>query len=202
MLMRGLSDEWHCEIKSDRENMGKLYEDITPELTSWIESQSMFFVGTAPLSAKGHVNCSPKGMDTLRILSSGRVAYLDLTGSGAETMAHLKENGRIVFMFCAFTGAPKIVRLHGRGRVVMSNSPEWHGLLAKFPDFPGVRSVVIADISRVSDSCGYAVPKFELVAPRDGLERWANAKTSEELTVYRRKKNARSIDNLAGWEGD
>jgi Pyridoxamine 5'-phosphate oxidase len=182
--------------------MGKLYEHITPELKSWLEGQKMFFVGTAPLSAQGHINCSPKGMDTFRILSSSRVAYLDLTGSGAETMAHLRENGRIVFMFCAFTGPPQIVRLHGQGKVHNSTSPDWNSLRPQFPDYPGVRSVISAEVTRVSDSCGYAVPNLEFLSPRDGLERWAKAKSSEELVAYRRQKNSRSIDQLPGWEYD
>ncbi len=178
--------------------MGKLYEGITPELIAWVEQQHLFFVATAPLAADGHVNCSPKGLDTLRILDSRHVAYLDLTGSGAETIAHLRENGRIVFMFCALAGAPKIVRFHGKGRVATPASPEWPKLLSLFPGYPGARAIIHAEIARVSDSCGFGVPKFEYVEERDTLARGAEAKKVEGLPHYRKQHNARSIDGLPG----
>src|SRR6266536_2208914 len=120
--------------------MGKCYDGITPELADWLGQQRLFFVATAPLAADGLVNCSPKGMDSFRILGPREVAYLDLTGSGIETVAHLRENGRIVFMFCAFTGPPKIVRLHGTGEVVTPGSPEYQNLKAVFPDHPSARA--------------------------------------------------------------
>jgi hypothetical protein len=176
--------------------MGKLYENITSDVATWIKQQHMFFVATAPLGVEGHVNCSPKGLDVLRILDSSRVAYLDLTGSGAETIAHLRENGRIVFMFCAFSGAPKIVRLHGRGKVVTKTSPEWETLLAHFPDYPAARSIILADVVRVSDSCGYGVPKFDFKEDRDAMQRWAETKGSAALPEYRKLKNTKSIDGL------
>ena len=176
--------------------MGKLYEGITPELVAWVEQQHLFFVGTAPLSADGHVNCSPKGLDTLRILDARHVAYLDLTGSGAETIAHLRENGRIVFMFCALGGPPKIVRFHGKGEVATPASPEWPKLLSLFPGYTGARAIIHAEIARVSDSCGFGVPKFEYVEERDTLTRWADAKKIEGLPIYRQQHNARSIDGL------
>lgn len=176
--------------------MGKLYEGITPELIAWVGQQHLFFVGTAPLAAEGHVNCSPKGLDTLRILDARRVAYLDLTGSGAETIAHLRENGRIVFMFCALAGAPKIVRFHDRGAVATPKSPEWPELVSLFPEYPGARAIIHAEITRVSDSCGFGVPKFEFAEERDTLARWADAKKIEGLPLYRRQHNARSIDGL------
>jgi hypothetical protein len=178
--------------------VGKLYEGITPELIAWVGQQHLFFVGTAPLSADGHVNCSPKGLDTLRILDSRHVAYLDLTGSGAETIAHLRENGRIVFMFCALAGPPKIVRFHGKGGAATPVSPEWPKLLALFPGYPGARAIIHAEITRVSDSCGYGVPKFEYVEERDTLTRWADAGKIEGLPLYRKRHNARSIDGLPG----
>ena len=124
--------------------MGKLYDEITPELADWLGQQRMFFVATAPLAADGLLNCSPKGMDTFRILGPREVAYLDLTGSGIETIAHLRENGRIVFTFCAFAGPPKIVRLHGTGEVVTSGAPDYERLRALFPDYPGARAIVRA----------------------------------------------------------
>ncbi|MBY0575713.1 MAG: pyridoxamine 5'-phosphate oxidase family protein [Gallionellaceae bacterium] len=180
--------------------MGKLYEEITPELAGWIKEQHLFFVATAPLASDGHVNCSPKGLDTLRILGPHRVAYLDLTGSGAETIAHLRENGRIVLMFCALTGSPKILKLHGNGQAITPASPRWVELRALFPDYPGARAIIDVDITRISDSCGYGVPKFEYVEERDALVKWAQAKGTEELPLYQKQKNARSIDDLPGLE--
>src|ERR671939_193862 len=117
--------------------MGKEYEEITPQLAEWIQRQRIFFVATAPLAADGMVNCSPKGLDTLRVTAPREVAYLDLTGSGIETVAHLRENGRIVLMFCAFEGPPRILRLHGRGEVVSPAHPDWESLAGRFPPHPG-----------------------------------------------------------------
>lgn len=176
--------------------MGKLYEHITGDIATWIKQQHMFFVATAPLRIEGHVNCSPKGLDVLRILDPGKVAYLDLTGSGAETIAHLRENGRIVFMFCAFSGAPKIVRLHGRGKVVTKTSPEWETLLTLFPGYPAARSIILVQVIRVSDSCGYGVPKFDFQENRDAMQRWADTKGGAALPEYRKLKNTKSIDGL------
>ncbi len=178
--------------------MAKLYEDITPEIAAWVKQQHVFFVATAPLAGDGHVNCSPKGLDTLRILGPRSVAYLDLTGSGAETIAHLRENGRIVFMFCAFAGRPKIVRFHGTAQVTAPACAAWAELRNQFPRHPGARAVVRADISRISESCGYGVPKFGRAQERDTLVRWAEARGAEGLPLYRKRKNARSIDGLPG----
>ena len=178
--------------------MGKIYEVISTELTTWVQQQPVFFVATAPLSDDGHVNCSPKGLDTLRVLNSTEVAYLDLTGSGAETIAHVRENGRIVLMFCALSGAPKIVRFHGRGEVVLEGSSEWAELSAMFPKYLGARSIVRVKVSRVSDSCGYGVPKLEFTGERDALTRWAETRGEQNLPKYRAENNARSIDGLPG----
>jgi hypothetical protein len=156
----------------------------------------MFFVATAPLAADGHVNCSPKGMDSFRLLGPREVAYLDLTGSGAETIAHLRENGRIVFMFCAFEGAPQIVRLHGRGEALVPGSAAYELLRPQFPEYLGTRSIVRATIGRISDSCGYAVPHYTFAEQRDTLSRWSEKKGFEGLATYRKEKNARSIDGL------
>ena len=175
--------------------MGKVFEEITPQLQEWIRAQHLFFVATAPLAAEGHVNCSPKGLDSLRILGPRRVAYVDLTGSGAETIAHLRENGRIVMMFCAMDGSPKIVRFHGVGEVVTPTSAEWSNLISQFPAYPSARAIVVIDIQRISDSCGFGVPIYEYVEERDTLHRWAEAKGSA-LPEYRRQKNARSLDGL------
>jgi Pyridoxamine 5'-phosphate oxidase len=180
--------------------MGTLYDAITPELSAWLMQQHMFFVATSPLAKSGLVNCSPKGMDTFRILGPNEVAYLDLTGSGVETIAHLRENGRIVFMFCAFEGLPKIVRLHGTGDVFIPGSPEWNQLLGRFPKHPGARAIVVASLSRVSDSCGYAVPHMSHVADRDVLTRYHEVKGPATLQNYRNEKNARSLDGLPALE--
>ena len=176
--------------------MAQLYEDISPELVAWVNQQHLFFVATAPSSTDGHVNCSPKGLDTLRILGPRRVAFLDLTGSGAETIAHVRENGRIVFMFCAFSGPPKIVRFHGKGKILTPPSSAWPALRGLFPAYPGSRAIIVVEITRVSDSCGYGVPRFEYVEEREALQRWAEKKGADGLEVYREQKNARSIDGL------
>jgi len=176
--------------------MGKIYGAITDELAAWITRQQVFFVASAPLSSESCVNVSPKGLDCLRVIGPRQVAYLDLTGSGAETIAHVRENGRIVLMFCAFAGPPKIVRLHGKGTVVTKSSPYWHEWSARFPEMTASRSIIVIDVTRVSDSCGYGVPQMDFVQDRDVLARWAEAKGVDALPAYRREKNARSIDGL------
>ena len=177
--------------------MAKLHEHITDSIRSFIEKQHLFFVATAPLSAEGHVNLSPKGLDSLRVLSRDRVAYLDLTGSGNETSAHLYENGRITFMFCAFDGPPNILRLYGTGRTVLLDSAEWDELYRQFPgDFAGVRQIIVADIDRVQTACGYAVPFMEFAGERETQRRWAESKGEDGLETYRQEKNLCSIDGL------
>ncbi len=176
--------------------MGKTYDAIPDDLAAFAVAQPIFFVATAPLSGEGHVNVSPKGLDTFRVLSPTRVAYLDLTGSGNETSAHLLENGRITIMFCAFVDPPRILRLQGRGRVVLPHDPEAPPLLELFGPRVGTRQIVVVDVTRVSTSCGYGVPRMELVGPRDKLDRWAEAKGEEGLAEYRRRKNLESIDGL------
>lgn len=178
--------------------MGKTYSNISPEMAAWVSRQPMFFVASAPLSAQGHVNCSPKGRDTLRVLDPLTVAYADLTGSGAETAAHLHENGRIVLMFCALEGPPKIVRFHGRGDVIVPSSDEWAALSSRFPSHPSMRAIVRVRVTRVSDSCGYGVPHMQLVGDRDVLDRWVETKGVKNLPAYRREKNSHSIDGLPG----
>jgi hypothetical protein len=180
--------------------LGKLYDQITPDLVRWLGEQKVFFVATAPLAADGLLNCSPKGMDTFRVLGPREVAYLDLTGSGIETIAHLRENGRVVFTFCAFAGSPRIVRLHGTGQVLMGGASDYEGLRALFTDYPGARAVIRARLSRISDSCGYAVPRYDYAQDRDALVRWAESKGTEGLAHYRREKNARSLNDLPGLE--
>ena len=180
--------------------MGKTYEGIAPELAGWVEKQPMFFVGTAPLAGGGHVNVSPKGLDSLRILGPRRVAYLDLTGSGAETIAHVRENGRIVIMFCAFSGPPKIVRFHGQASVVTPRSASWPALRARFAAHLGARAIIDIEVRRISDSCGYGVPAFERMSQREALDLWTQKRGADGLVAYRREKNARSIDGLPAFE--
>ena len=176
--------------------MGKAFPEIAEDLRAFIEAQPLFFVATAPLDREGRVNLSPKGLDTFRVLSPTRVAYLDLTGSGNETAAHLAENGRITFMFCAFAGAPGIVRLYGRGRAVLPGDDAWPGLKSLFPDLPGIRQVIVADVDRVQTSCGFGVPLLAEAQQRPTLLRWAEAKGEDGLARYREEKNRSSIDGL------
>lgn len=178
--------------------MGKTYAQIDEKLAAWIGEQHMFFVATAPRSDEGLINCSPKGLDTFRILDDHTVAYLDLTGSGVETIAHLKENGRIVIMFCAFAGAPNIVRLHGKGAVLEPIHPDFATLQPLFPDLPGVRSIIRVAVQRVSDSCGFAVPRYRYEDDRDALIKYAENKGPAGMVAYRAQKNQQSIDGLPG----
>lgn len=175
-------------------------ENISPELASWIGRQSVFFVATAPLSAEGHVNASPKGGDSFRILAPNEIAYQDYTGSGAETAAHLRENGRIVVMFCAFDEPPRIVRLHGHGIVVGPGHSRFAELARHFPDHPARRAFIHVTIRRVSTSCGHGVPLLDFRAHRDRIERWAVAKGPEQLAEYRALKNRASVDGLPAFE--
>lgn len=178
--------------------MGKLYDHISSDLQQWIEHQKIFFVATAPLSGEGHINCSPKGLDSFRVINGTTVVYQDLTGSGVETIAHLQENGRIVVMFCAFDGPPKIVRLHGTGEVITPDDDDFANLSALFPDRLGVRAYIRVDISRISDSCGYSIPLYEFKKDRDVLDKWAANKGVDGLIEYRALKNKESIDGLSG----
>ena len=179
--------------------MGKVYEGIDEKLTAWIRKQPVFFVGTAPLAGDGHVNVSPKGMaGTFAGLGPHRVAYLDYFGSGAETVAHVRENGRIVLMFCAFEGPPKIVRLHGQGRVVLPEDADFAALRAEFGKerTHAQRSIIVVDVERVADSCGYSVPRMDFVADRDILDLAQLKKPAEYYDAYWDEKNAASIDGL------
>ena len=178
--------------------MAKVHPSITPPIAAWIGEQRMFFVATAPLDGDGHVNLSPKGLDTLRVLDDATVAYLDLTGSGAETVAHVQENGRITLMWCAFSGNPRIGRLYGQGTVHEIGSPGFEQLAAEFTLLPGARAIVEVAVTRISTSCGYSVPWMDLVEDRERLQHWARAKGEEGLVDYRANKNAVSIDGLPG----
>lgn len=176
----------------------KVIEAIDERLQEFLRRQHVFFVATAPLEADSFINVSPKGLDTLRVLSPRRVAYLDLTGSGVETIAHLRQNGRIVIMFCAFEGPPRIVRLHGKGTAWEPPSPEFEELAPLFPDYPGSRAVIEVDVERVSDSCGFSVPFMDFAGEREKLVDWSEAKGAEGLDRYRREKNSKSINGLPG----
>jgi hypothetical protein len=176
--------------------MGKVFDEIDDSLASWIRDQHLFFVATAPLSADGHVNVSPRGADVLSILGPNTVAWLDLTGSGAETIAHLTENGRICLMFCAFTDRPRIVRLHGRGRVTLPGDAEFERVAAEHPGYVGARAVIVVETDRISDSCGWGVPFMDYVGERDIMRPWAEKKGPDGLEAYRAQKNARSLDGL------
>ncbi len=178
--------------------MGKLYESITPALEQWIGEQKIFFVSTAPLAAGGHINCSPKGLDSLRITGPQEAVYQDLTGSGIETIAHVRENGRILIMFCAFNGPPKIVRLHGTGSVITPGHSDYEKYDQLFPLRLGTRAYVRIDVNRISDSCGYSVPLYDFRQDRDVLDKWAVNKGEEGIKVYRAQKNRLSIDGLPG----
>jgi hypothetical protein len=178
----------------------KVHDRIDGRLREFIASQPMFFVATAPSGDQGHINVSPKGMvGTFAVLGEHRVAYLDFHGSGAETIAHLRENGRITLMFCAFQGPPNIVRLHGTGRAIPITDPGYAEMLPLFaapPDTHGARSIIDVEVHRVSDSCGYAVPLMTYEGDRDLLLRWSERKDEEALAEYRRVKNAGSVDGL------
>jgi hypothetical protein len=178
--------------------MGKTFPEFDDRLRSFIAEQQMFFVATAPLVRDGHINLSPKGLDTFRILGPKQVAYLDLTGSGVETIAHLRENGRLTIMFCAFAGAPRILRLYGSARCVQPSDADWQQLRNAFPTHPGIRSVIVMDIERIADSCGYAVPRYDFRDHRTQLNDYAERKGEAGLAEYRADKNAKSIDGLPG----
>jgi len=177
--------------------MAKTFDAIDAKLGAFIRKQKMFFVATAPLSPDGHVNLSPKGLaGTFAIIDERTVAYLDLTGSGVETIAHLRENGRICIMFCAFEGPPRIVRVHGAGDVIEPCDEAFAGLSAHFDAYPGVRSIIRVRAHRISDSCGYGVPLYEFKEARDQLQRWAERKGEAGVAQYQKENNAESLDGL------
>jgi hypothetical protein len=182
--------------------MGKLYDRLDEDLSRFIAAQHLFFVASAPLDPSGHINLSPKGLNTFRIIGPNAVAYLDLTGSGIETVSHLRENGRIIIMFCSFEGAPKILRLYGRGEPIEQGDARFEDLLRLFPELPGVRSVVRVTLERISDSCGYGVPLYRYQAERTQLLDWARRKGLSGLVDYRSRNNARSIDGIPGLKND
>ena len=177
--------------------MAKVHEQLDGRLRTWVEAQQLYFVGTAPSGDEGHVNVSPKGhSDTFTVIDEHTIAYMDLTGSGAEGIAHIRENGRVTVMFCAFDGPPDIVRLQGKGRVVVPGDDEWDALSARFPYHPGRRAVIVVALDRISASCGFAVPLYEYVGDRTLLDDHFARKSDEQIDEYHRTKNAVSIDGL------
>ncbi|MFS0699245.1 pyridoxamine 5'-phosphate oxidase family protein [Cellulomonas sp. 179-A 4D5 NHS] len=179
--------------------MGKLFDAIDESLHRWIEAQPMWFVATAPLAADGRVNVSPRGSDSFSVLGPHRVGWVDLTGSGVETIAHLRENGRICVMFAAFDARPRIVRLHGRGQVHLPGTAAFDEVTALHPDHPSTRAVITVDVERISDSCGWGVPVMEVVTEERELMRlFAEKKGPDGMDEYRAERNAASIDGLLG----
>ncbi|MGE9292040.1 MAG: pyridoxamine 5'-phosphate oxidase family protein [Puniceicoccales bacterium] len=182
--------------------MGKVFDAIDAKLAEWIGQQHIFFVATAPLSGDGLVNVSPKGYDSFRILDEHTVAYLDLTGSGVETISHLKENGRITIMFCAFEGGPKILRLQGKGEALELGSPGYEALIGNFEELSGARAIIKVNVTRIADSCGFAVPFMDYQGERDTLLKYADKEGPEGMVAYRQKINAVSLDGLPGFAGE
>lgn len=174
--------------------MAKFYPELNDTLVTFIERQHIFFTGSA--AASGRVNLSPKGMDSLRVLDMQHVAYLDLTGSGNETAAHILHDGRLTLMFCSFEEDPLILRLYGKGRAVRPHDQDWPGLQAKFPDLPGKRQIIELTIDSVQTSCGWAVPKFAYQSEREMMARWVEKKGKQGIIDYWREKNRSSIDGL------
>lgn len=183
--------------------MGKVHERIDGRLRDFVEAQPVFFVATAPSGDDGHVNVSPKGLaGTFTVVDEHTVAYLDLTASGAETIAHVRQNGRITVMFCSFDTKPNVVRLHGRGRVVGRYDADFEEWAARFDPNPAARAVIVVDVERVSDSCGYSLPLMSLASERDLLTPNMERRGPEGVVAYRRLKNTRSIDGLRAFDDD
>ena len=174
--------------------MSNWYDQITPELKEFIAAQKVFFVATAPTT--GRINLSPKGMDTFRVLSPKRAIYLDITGSGNETAAHLLDNGRITLMFCSFDKTARIARLYGRGRPIHRHDARWPEYFALFPPEPGVRQIMQIDVESAMTSCGYGVPLMETLTERETLRKYWEKRDQQTLTAYQHKENERSIDGL------
>ncbi len=172
--------------------MGKIESKIAEKYQAFIANQKMFFVSTAP--KEGRLNLSPKGLDTFRVINANKVAWLNLTGSGNETAAHLLEDNRMTVMFCAFEGNPTILRLYGYTRIVHTDEPEWQEYVALFPDFKGIRQLMIMEVDAVQKSCGYAVPLYEYKGQRDTLIHWTDKKGADGIKAYWKDRNATSID--------
>lgn len=179
--------------------VGKLYDAIDDDLAEFIARQHVFFVATAPLAGDGFVNLSPKGQDTLRVLGPRTIVYLDLFGSGVETIAHARENGRIVLLFCAFEGPPRILRIHGRAEAIEPGEEGFAALREHFgPPRMNERAILRVEATRIATACGYAVPLYDWVGERNQLDAWADRKGPDGLRDYAEKNNATSLDGLPG----
>ncbi|MBA1443760.1 MAG: pyridoxamine 5'-phosphate oxidase family protein [Chromatiales bacterium] len=172
--------------------MGKQYDSINDKLVDFIIRQQIFFVATATVD--GRINLSPKGMDSLRVVSPNQVVWLNLTGSGNETAAHLLESDRMTLMFCAFDADPKILRLYGHAAVHHEGSAAWDAHIGRFPSLPGARQIAVMEVDLVQTSCGFGVPLFEYQGDRDTLKEWANKKGEEGIREYWQKRNSVSLD--------
>jgi hypothetical protein len=176
--------------------MGKFHQQISDDHKAFIEKQHIFFVATAPLSAEGHVNLSPKGLDCFKVLSPSKVGYMDLISSGNETSAHTMENGRITFMFCSFEKTPLILRLYGKGQTILPGDAAWEELSKHFTIYPSTRQIIVADITKVQTSCGFGVPMYEFTGDRSIHFEWAERKGADGLQQYIEDNNLRSLDGL------
>jgi hypothetical protein len=179
--------------------VAKIFDSIDKNLKSWIEEQPMWFVATAPLGAGGHVNVSPRGHDSFSVLGAHRVGWVDYTGSGVETIAHIRENGRVCIMFNSFGSRPRVVRLHGQGSVFLPGEAAFEEVVALHPEHPSTRAVITVDVTRISDSCGWGVPVLEMTGERDLLRLQAEKKGADGMAEYRVERNALSIDGLPGF---
>lgn len=176
--------------------MGKFFDTINDSHRAFILKQKLFFTASAPLSENGHVNLSPKGMDSFRVLGESRVAYMDIVGSGNETSAHILENGRLTIMFCAFEGPPNILRLYGTGYTVLPGDREWQELAPHFDLQLATRQIIVSDVHQVQTSCGFSVPYYDYKGERDHAQKWAEKKGEEGLQSYKEEKNRISMDGL------
>jgi len=176
--------------------MGKFFDTINDSHRAFILKQKLFFTASAPLSADGHVNLSPKGMDCFRVLSESRVAYMDIVGSGNETSAHILENGRLTIMFCAFEGPPNILRLYGTGYTVLPGHSKWQDLAPHFNLQLATRQIIVSEVHKVQTSCGFSVPYYDYAGERDHAQKWAEKKGAEGLESYKEEKNRISLDGL------
>ena len=178
--------------------MGKEYTEFDERLQDWIGRQHVFFVSTAPSAVDGLVNCSPKGLDCLRVTGPRQIAYVDTGGSGIETVAHIKENGRVTIMLCAFEGPPKIFRFYGLGHVLEPHDEGFEEMLAKFPEMPAARNIILIDVERIIDSCGFGVPLYEFKKHRDSLNNYFSKQSEEDISKYRRDRNSESLEGMPG----
>lgn len=180
--------------------MSATYELIDNNIREWIEKQHMFFVGTAPLSKSGSINISPKGLDTLRVVNEKTLAYMDLGGSGIETISHIRENSRVVIMMCAFEGPPKIYRFHGNGEILLPNDARFDDLSSSFDRANlGIRAIIIVHVERISDSCGFGVPLYNYQGDRPTLPNYIKKYGVASFRKFLQEKNEKSIDGLPGF---